>query len=218
MNKSTISDRPRRSVSVVLFLASTVLLLLAATYLWRAHMESKDQLNELSVQNSRLQEELAAAKAEIDDLSSGDSSRSTRERLAELRESTPIPPPKEAVETLFLKDPTVQQTDAGLKVALEFQLGEGIDLPEQITLVVRIPSSSAARIHSFDAASSDLGSGSIVNASGKLAMIQCTPSELGGLAFDLTVTEPVKAQVRGSDGILDFELEITPNGCTVRKL
>jgi hypothetical protein len=49
-------------------------------------------------------------------------------------------------------------------------------------------------------------------------MIQYRPGGPDSLKFDLTVSAPVKATVRGSDGILDFEIDITPDGCSVSKL
>jgi len=54
MNKSSISNRPRNLPAIILFLVLTVILLIVAAYLWHSHTASKDQLQQLSVQNSRL--------------------------------------------------------------------------------------------------------------------------------------------------------------------
>ncbi len=223
MNKSTSPNRPRNPLIVALYLAPTVILLLAIAMLWRNHTEATDRVQQLTVQNSKLQQELTTAKAEINDLNSGDSSKETRERLSTMRTnrtSLPVNPVKEEVETLFLQEATVQQTSAGLAVHLEFNVGEGLNLPEDITLVVRVPGNSSSKIVSLHPASAanEASAEGIVNATGSLGIIQCSPSELNTLAFALTVTEPVKATIRGSEGIIDFEIDIAPDGCTVRKL
>jgi len=219
MNKSSISNRPRNLPAMTLFLVLTVILLIVAAYLWHSHTASKDQLQLLSVQNSRLQEELATARKEIDNLNSGDSSAATRERLAAARATAKPSTPKVEIETLFLQTPTVEQTAEGLAVRLAFKPGDDVELPDKTSLVVRVPG-GGARILSFKPVSEPDYSSImfVVNAKGDLGMIEGSPSELGALEYELVVSGPVKATVRGSEGIIDFELDITPDSCTVRKL
>ncbi len=220
MNKSTISNRPLNPAVLILSLALIVSLLIVAAFLWRAHEESKDLLNELSVQNSRLQQELAIAKQEISNLNSGDSSPVVRERLASIRENRAPQPVDEEVESLVLQTPTVRQTPAGLVVHFEFKPSDGIELPKDIILAVRVPMSSSSRLLALAPVSETENANirSVINPAGYIGFIQGAPADLGTLAFEFTVSEPVKATVSGSEGIIDYEFDITPDGCTVRKL
>jgi len=219
MNEAIISKHPR-TPAILLYLASVTVLLIISSILWYLHTQSKDQLQALYVQNSRLQQELDAAKREISNLSSGDSSQATRERLSGARRDQAPAPAHAEAETFFLQTPTVRKTADGLAVRLAFNPGSGIDLPEEITLVVRVPAGGASKIISLKPVSEtgDIGVGSIVNAGGNLALLQGSTADLGGLILDLTVSEPGTATVRGSEGIIDFELDITPEACNVRKL
>lgn len=220
MNESTISNRPRTLLANILSLFLTVILLIVAAFLWRSQTESKDQLEALSVQNSRLQENLEAARKEIDNLSSGDSSIATRERLeANSRSATPKPVMEET-ETLFLQTPTVEQTSEGLVVRFGFEPEPDADLPESITLVVRVPRSSGSKIAAFKAATAREGANitSVISPNQDLCLIEGSPEALGSLSFELIVTEPVTAIIRGSEGILDFEMDITPQELNLRQL
>ncbi len=221
MNKSTISNRPRNPATLILSLALIVSLLIAAAFLWRAREESRDRLNELSVQKTRLQQELANAKQEIRNLKSGDPSPKTEDQRTAARGADESEPDIEELETFFLQAPTVRQTDKGLVVHFEFKPADDSELPEEeITLVVRIPNSSTSKILSLApvAVPENANVRSVIHPAGYLGLIQGSPADMGSMAFEFTVPEPVKATVRGSQGILDFEFDITPEGCTVRKL
>ncbi len=218
MNESSTPNRSRNPLIIGLSLAPALILLVVAVKLWSNHTETKEQLGQLSVQNRQLQQALAAAQAEISNLNSGDSSPAASERLTKARQERTTAPVVAEVETLFLQTPTVEQTSKGLDVLLEFVPGENISLPDNLTLVARVPASPTARILAVKPLSKDGDVSGIVNPAGTLGLIECSPSALNTLSFRLTVSEPVTATVRGSEGIIDFEIDITPEGCTVRKL
>lgn len=215
---TTPSPAPKPRWAWIKYLLAA-LLLLALLLLWRELVHTRENLAEVLKQNNALAGDLKSINAELVQLKSGDSSIETRERLAAAREAKAAEPIKEEMETLLLQAPTVEQTADGLTVRFGFEPDENIELPSSITLVVRVPDSSNSRIVALKAA----GTGAsnvvpIVNAKGILAIIEGSPAELDALSFELTVTAPVKATVRGSEGIIDFEMDITPDACTVREL
>lgn len=220
MNEPTTSNRPRNPAIIIPSLASIAILVIVAGFLWLRHAESKDKLQALSVQNSRLQQELSAAKKEISNLQGGDSSKKTKERLASKRESRPPQPVEDEAETLVLQTPTVRQTAEGLVVHFEFKPSGGIELPENIILAVRVPTSSPSRLMRLAPVSETDSSSirSVINPAGYIGFIQGSSADLGTLAFEFTVSAPVKATVSGSEGIIDYEFDISPDGCTARKL
>jgi hypothetical protein len=212
----TRSPKPRL-VRIQYVLAA--LLLLGLLLLWRELANTRKSLAEVLEQKSELAGDLRSTKVQLDQVKSGDSSPQTRERLEAARNTKAVETIKEETETLLLQAPTVEQTADGLTVRFGFEPDENIELPPSITLVVRVPGSSNSRIVALKA----VGTGGskvapIVNATGNLGILEGSPAELDTLSFELTVTAPVKATVRGSEGIIDFELDITPNACTVRKL
>ena len=215
MNPDTSKNCSRSPLSLIALAAPTVVLLAILLAVWSNHTKTKDQLNQLDVQNSELEKQLAAAQAAIQQLNSGDSSAATRDRLAQQREARIAPEPIEEKETLLLQKPTVEQVPDALLVHLHYIPDSGIELPDSVTLVVRIPGGTTSRILSLE---SNSAAEAIVNATGNLGMVECTPSEQNSLDFELKVSEPVTATVRGSEGIIDFEMDIAPDGCTVRKL
>lgn len=215
-NNPSPSPKPHLAWIQYLLMA---LLLLALLLLWRELTDTRKNLAEILEQKSTLVGTLKSANAELLQLKSGDSSIQTRERLEVAREAKAAEPEKEEMETLSLRTPTVEKTTDGLAVRFGFEPDENTELPSSITLVVRVPDSSSSRIVALKAT----GTGAsrvvpIVNAMGILAIIEGSPAELNTLSFELTVTAPVKATVRGSEGIIDFEMDITPDACTVRKL
>jgi hypothetical protein len=205
-------------------LVATAAMFLIVVLLWRDLSKTKSFQQELAAKNETLGQELATVKSELksantelDFFKTGDFSKTTKEKVA--KTAPVVPKPVEEPETLLLQEPTVQQTSSGLVVRFQFKPDTDIQLPERVTLVARIPNGSEAKILSLKpVAASHAVIEHVVNASGKLAMIEGSPADLEALLFELTVSAPVKATVRGSAGIKDFEMDITPSGCTVRKL
>lgn len=220
MNESTPSNRSGKPLAILLYLTPAAVLLLAGMFLWNSHSDTKDQLEGLSVQNRQLQRELAVAKAKIDDFNSGDSSIETRDRLKANRSSSVPNPVIEEMETLLLQTPTVEQISEGLAVRFGFEPKPDTELPDSITLVVRVPRSSDSKIVAFKAvgASEKPNITTVLSPTKDLCLIEGSPAELGSLSFELIVTAPVKATIRGSKGISDFEFDISAEECTPRKL
>lgn len=218
MNQKSKTETSLHPFNAFAIVFAAAFLVIAAFFMNKQQSKLQTQLDALTARNSALQDQLDQAQAQIEDFKTGDSTQETKDRMA-ARRANPVKKPAEAeIETLFLQEPTVEQIDGGLLVHLQFDVGTDVELPDQITLVVRIPPSGTARIQSLNAADTESGIGSIVNDSGSLGMIQCSPAKVNPLTFDLIVTQPVKALVRGSEGIIDFEIDITPDGCTVRKM
>lgn len=219
MNESTISNRPRNLSALILSLTLLVMLLIVVTFLWHSHAQSKDQLQELSVQNSRLQEELEAARQEIDNLNSGDSSQTTQERLAGTRQSRTSLSAPETAETFILQAPSLTQSAAGLTVLLPFEPITSGPF-DSIALVVRVPASSDGRIMAIEPTDESLYANmkTHIDASGTFAVFQGTPADLKLMQINLTVSGPTKASVQGAGGIKGFELDITPEQVESRNL
>jgi hypothetical protein len=205
-------------------LIATGAMFLIVILLWRDLSQTKKLQHELTMRNEQLGQELASVKSELksthdelDFFKTGDFGKTTKERSADVVPAKPVA--VEEKETLFLQNPTVSETASGLVVHLQFNPAD-TELPGNITLVARVPGDSDAKIVSLKP-TSDAGYSTvecIVDAKGKLGMIEGSPTDLKALAFALTVSAPVKATVRGSEGIKDFELDITAAGCTVRQL
>ncbi len=193
--------------------------------LWRGQSRMKNALGELSLENGQLRAELAAARAdlakattELDFYKTGDFSR---QAAAAKTDPKPAPPPTSIVaepETLRLLPPSVQSVDEGLVVRLSFESATA-EPPDLVALVVRIPAGSGARIVKFDAAdpAAFANAKGKTDASGTFAVIQGSPAA-SAVAFDLTVSGPVTATVRGSNGIKDFEIDIAPGQPAVRPI
>ena len=205
-------------------LIATGAMFLIVVLLWKDLSQTKSTMQKLAEQNDQqraelatVQSELKAANTELDFFKTGDFGAATKETAAK---AAPVQPaPVEEPETLLLQEPTVQQTAAGLVVRFGFE-PDGSELPGSITLVVRIPGDTEAKILSLKpvAKSSYANVECVLDPLGKLGMIEGSPSDLQGLSFELTVSAPVKALVRGSKGIKPFELDISAEGCSVRKL
>jgi uncharacterized protein YoxC len=205
-------------------LIATAAMFLIVVLLWRDLSKTKSFQQELAAKNETLSQELAnkqseliVARTEFDSFKTNVLVKAMEEKSAKVKPI--IAKTVEEPETLFLQEPTVSQTADGLVARFQFKPDTDIELPERVTLVARIPSGSEANILSLKpVAASHAVIEHVVNTSGKLAMIEGSPADLEALLFELTVSAPVKATVRGSAGIKDFEMDITPSGCTVRKL
>lgn len=197
---------------------ATAAMFLIVVFIWRDLARTKEAQNDLATKNHELLEELSTAREELDSLKSGPSSRIVH-RTSGTRER-PIAKPVEMPETLFLQTPNVTAKKGVLTARFKFEPDGNTPLPEQLTLVVRIPVNTDARILSLKPVSIPAFSGVefLVNAQGSLGMIEGSPTELEALEFELSVSAPVKATVRGSKGIKAFEMDITSSGCSIRKM
>ena len=201
---------------------STAVLFLIAVFLWSDLSGSKNAQLELAERNNQLQKELegvqselANAQSELDNFKMGAPSKKQAAKITPGKPETPTEEP----ETLTLHHPSVSQTQAGLVARLAFQSTTS-ELPDLIALVVRIPGDSEAEILDFKAATEAAFSNVKirVDESGTFAIFQGSPANLDALEFDLTVSAPVTATVRGSKGIKPFEIDISPDSSNVRKL
>lgn len=211
---SSASPKPRITGSTI----ATVTMFLIVVFLWRDQSHIKEDMLTVTKQNEQLKEKLSAANKELDDLNSGDptaATRKTTEKVAPM-----VVKPADEAETLFLQTPSLTQSDSGLTARFGFKADPGTPLPELVTLVIRVPESADAVIRSFKPAaeSSYDNVEYVVNSKGTLGMIEGTPASLEALEFELTVSAPLKALVRGSDGIKPFELDISAEGCSSRQL
>ncbi|RKX42118.1 MAG: hypothetical protein DRP64_10340 [Verrucomicrobia bacterium] len=201
---------------------ATAALFLIVVFLWRDLSGLKSVQLELTEQNHQLRKELAAAKSELNaaqsELAGFKTGVPARKPLAKVAQKKPEPPVEEP-ETLMLQPPSVSQTPAGLVARLAFQSTTS-EIPDLIALVVRLPGESEAEILGFKAATEASFSNvkTRVDESGKFAIFQGSPANLEALEFDLTVSAPVTATVRGSKGIKPFEIDIAPDASNVRKL
>jgi hypothetical protein len=217
MNEQPLALSSRIFPVVGLWIATAATLLTVAL-LWNSLKRRDGELDALAEQNNQLKQQLMAANSELDFFKTGDFSKTTKQTDEKPLRSIAEPAPE--TETLLLEEPTLSQTASGLVARFQFKPVENTELPRQITLVVRIPSHSSAKILAIKPVSKT-GYSSVeylVNAKGDLGMIEGSPSDLSALEFELTVSEAVKATVRGSEGIKDFELDITATSCTVRQL
>ena len=183
-----------------------------------AHAELAAHNEQLSNALATIQSELSAANNELDVFKSGDAHTAVKKEL--VKTERVITPSVEQPETLFLQEPSVNPTESGLIARFGFLPEDNAELPKLITLVVRVPSDSEAKILSLKPVDVPRYSTVefLVNPKGNLGMIEGSPSDLKALMFELTVSAPVKAMVRGSNGIKAFEMDITSTGCAVRKL
>ena len=220
MNTNTPPEpRPtRKRLNIVVYIVILAILFVAG----KRFQSDRDALNkhmeQLAEQNVVLQEALKAAEEKIADFQGGDIRPSSPEQTEEPARPTPKPKPPEP-ETLLLRSPSVTKASDGLAVRLTFDSSTA-EMPDLVALVVRIPNSSGALITDLGpvAGSEFSNVKGRIDASGKFAVFQGTPNELEVLDFQLMVTAPVTATVRGSKGIRPFEIEIDPDGATTRKL
>lgn len=217
MNPSALP--PKKSCVKNSYIATAILFFIAV-FLWSDRSGSKSSQLELAEQNAQLQQERAAlqseldaARLELDDFKSGAPAQNPVAEVAPVKPEAPVEEP----ETLLLQQPSIRQTPTGLVARLVFHptLSEQLSL---VALVVRLPGESEAKILSFKAATAFSNVKTRVDESGKFAIFQGVPGDLKALEFDLTVSAPVTATVRGSKGIKPFEIIISPDNAEVRKL
>ena len=205
--------------------AATAAMFLIVLFMWRDLSRTKTAREDSAARIQALDAELASVKSELITVSGElDQFKNGGPPMAAVAKTDNAPraiaKPVEEPETLFLQDPEVRRTADGLVARFAFEPEDGAPLPDLITLVVRVPSDSESKILSLVpvAAATDSNLECVVNTKGNLAMIEGSSAELAALVFEVTVSEPVKATVRGSEGIKAFEMDITAAGCTVRKL
>ena len=208
--ENTAPSSPGRRFPAAGYLVAALLAVIVLI-LWRNQSAMKSNLDMLSARNAELEEKLAAAESPVE-------GRVRSEPASEERQAAPVAEP--ATETIRLNTPSVEKTAEGLTAHLEFEPDASHGPLDLIALVVRIPGESVARIVAFEPADkgrfSDIRQR--VDEKGKFAIFQGTPDKLKKLRFDLTVSGPVTATVRGSKGIRAFEIIVAENGSAVRPL
>ncbi len=204
---------------------ATAAMFLIVLFMWRDLSRTKTAVENSRARSQALDAELANVKSELtmanrqlDQFKKGGPPTAAVAKTE--KPARAIAEAIEKPETLFLQEPEARQTEDGIVARFAFEPESAAPLPDRITLVVRVPSASEARILSLVpvAAASDSNLEVVVNGRGNLGMIEGSPAELAALVFEVTVSEPVKATVRGSEGIKAFEMDIRPDGCSVRKL
>ncbi len=223
-SEPTTSDTAKRNCYPGIYIAAAILFA-AVIFLWfdrsqtqSAQLAQIEQNEQLAQALEAAQSELAAAREELDFFKTGDTTAPAQKKPTTSKPA--FTKPAEEPETLLLQTPTVSRSASGLTARFGFEPDTDIPLPDVVTLVIRVPSSSEATITSLKPLNESSYSNVefLVNAKGNLGMIEGSPADLKALEFELTVSGPVKATVRGSKGIKAFEMDITPDGCTVRKL
>ncbi|MDF7798467.1 hypothetical protein P4C99_03285 [Pontiellaceae bacterium B1224] len=211
--KST--KKPRFNGSYIALAA----MVLIVVFVWRDLAETKKAQDDLAQKNLQLLEELSDTRKELNTLKSArlDQPVSSKQTTRQQRQTAQ---PIEEPEAFFLQPPSVSDRGGELTARFKFEPEENTPLPEQITLVVRVPGNTDAKIISLKPVDSKAFSGVefLVNAQGSLGMIEGSPSDVAALEFEVTVSAPVAVTIRGSKGIKDFEMDISRSGCTVRKL
>jgi hypothetical protein len=221
------APRPHNKVLLLGSTIAAVTLLLIVVFLWNGLSRMKTDMQILTEENtqrqklleeqsSQLQNQLVTARTELAHFKTGDPRSSAKKENTQVLEK---PKPVEYPETLILQTPEISQTADGLSARIQFQ-STLTKAPGLLALVVRIPNGSNAVIKGFkpidEAAYTDVKFR--INESGKFAIFQGNPTHLDALVFELTVSEPVTATVRGTEGIKPFEIDIDPNNPSVRKL
>jgi hypothetical protein len=119
------------------------------------------------------------------------------------------PPPR--TTGLTLAGTHVMPIAGGLQATLQFHPTPD-EPPGMVALVVRLPRDSASRILDLDTfGSAPLSEVSRrVSEDGKFAVFQATADTAAPIAFALSVSGAVTADVRGTTGIGPFDLEISP--------
>jgi hypothetical protein len=128
--------------------------------------------------------------------------------------TTPSPPvPKEPAKTpnlLGLESRTTRSVPEGIRGTMRFAPTSTEEPLAMLILVVRIPGDSTARILRLapkdEATFGDTAS--TVSEDGAYAAFRGVPGESKSLEFDLTVSGPVVADVRGTCGIEPFEFDM----------
>lgn len=196
---------------------ATAAMFFIVVFIWRDQSRMKSDMSVLVEQNNLLKQDLTAAQSKLDGFNTGDLPKSTKR--AETPSVSARPEPVEEPEMLALKTPAVSETSSGLVARLVFEptTREPLDL---VALVVRIPNSSNAQILEFSPTKEAKYANvkARVDQSGKFAIFQGTPTGLKTLNFNLSVSAPVTATVRGSKGIKPFEIDIKAGNSNVRKL
>jgi hypothetical protein len=212
---STRTSAQRKKSGIGSYMAAAALLLIVL-FLWRDQLKMKANMAEMAEQNDQLQLSLATAQSELNDFKTGAPAKRPPAATTRARPA----PPAEEPESLLLQEPVVRQTTEGLIARFAFKPVGTEELPKQITLVVRVPANSSAKILSLVPVSTPSYSSvaTVVNKEGKLGMVEGSPADLEALTYELTVSSPVKATVRGSKGIAPFEIDISPDSATVRRL
>lgn len=200
-------------------LIPAVALLISLSNTRKDQEQLQQEITSLSAKNESLNKSLLELNKQLKTLESAVSTAKIQSRKkADIAPRTVTSKPAEP-ETLLLQPPKVVSSNQGLNVRLVFEPIEQ-ELPEMIALVVRLPATSNSKIYALQATDESSFSNvkTRVDGSGKFAIFQGAPEDIKALQFELAVTAPVTATIRGSKGIRAFELDITPDFPVVRKL
>jgi hypothetical protein len=209
----------------LLILVGFLLLCGVLAYLWNDLAQIKSAHREVMEENVRLRKRLAENRAGRESVSGpfpeSSSSAGVRPAVAEPRQPDAAPSAEALPEanTLTLQQTAVRQTDFGLEASMQFEPANDTPL-EVFALVVRLPRDSDARILDLqpagEAAYTEVAQRVAEN--GLFAVFHAVPTGLAPLRFNLSVSKPVTATVRGTNGIEPFEFHIQPGGAGIRKL
>jgi len=201
---------------VLIKVVGTLVVLSILFFMWRDLSSTRDTRQTLQEENEQLRAELEETKAAVEIAKAHVRGASNEPKpVVKRKKPAPVPPSN----TLKRQKADVRQVDGDLVASLSF-VPTGTDKLDLVALVVRLPRDSGARILGLKQTGKNIFNNvkSRVDASGKFAIIQGTPTDLKALKFDLTVTAPVKATVRGSTGIKPFEIDIGHSGSNIREL
>jgi hypothetical protein len=219
-----MTDTPKKKPALNRSTIATAILFLIVMILWRDQSRMKDDLLDMAQQKQQVQQQLddtqsqlTEARSELDFFKTGDTGKTAEPKSVKPTPKTPEP--EKEPENLILQPPSVSQTEAGLTARLVLEPTDS-GVPDLVALVVRLPGRSDSVITAFrpvdEAAYANVKSR--IDESGRFAIFQGSPSGLDTLAFDLTVSAPVTATVRGTQGIKPFQIDIHPGNLLVRDL
>jgi len=136
-----------------------------------------------------------------------------KEHLTTAKDGQPLAPNRLVVSNI-----SVKPVGDGLEANMTFNTADKTTPQEQLALVVRLPRVSDARILSLEPADPALYSHvqQRVSENGKFAIFMGTATTGTGIAFNLSLSGPETADVRGSCGIKPFLLQVDASGATIK--
>lgn len=191
--------------------------------LWGKVSSVSDAHARLAEENRRLREELSEAQSALNDPRRMPWQRASSSGPAGEKEAEPRPEvtePPAPLNSLVLEEAEVAASDDGALVArMRFQ-PTSTDALDVFALVIRLPRTGESRILGLRPVGEAVYSNAVhrVAGDGFFAIYQAQPTGVGPLEFDLTVSEPGTATVRGTLGLEPFEMDIQPGTATVTKI
>ena len=192
--------------------------------LWQAVNSLRDAQAELAAENLELRDKLEDAQARLVQAEAGPVTVPVR---ADSRDAAPASSAREVprrepplpANILELGDVEVESQADRLVTTLHFNPTTAEPLGV-FALVVRLPKGSESRIVGLEPA----GAAPFTNVSfriaenGLFAVYHADPTGVMPLAFNLAVSGPASATVRGTCGLEPFEVDIRPDGAAVNPL